>query len=836
MYKFKKTEEKPITDVLPITECLNCKILARYTRNDEYLIFKNSNQVYFDLLQITTKDLNNMSDANREFEVANWIKFYRVYSDDLKIISINFPADVSSNLAYYRYLNEKAKNPVKKRMLQTDIERLERFNQDYLDLQFYLMVFGNSEDELLRNMGSIQSNLMSKNLVKFVDNKKKKKLLFNFFNKNVAIYDLFEDNSYDFNTDDKEDFLSAIQPQGGISFVDESLVQTGTGYEACIRIHKYPKEIGLFWLSKVMNIPGAIVTLDIYTEDKSRIIKNINKSFQNQDELLKAASKLSDYRAAQSKQQELINLLNEISELDDSVKNITTRIFVSHYTKEGLEEDIAAILKTINDSESFKGCIDLNETENNWKSIVKRITDNKNDNKLMARVGQAITAGGLSKGLPFHFTSLLDSYGGFLGVTKATAGPVLFNPFTVNMFRTSYNGVVYGNMGAGKSTFLKVLAKMNYEMNNNTIVFDFMNDFTSLAKEVGGIVLYFDGTNKSVLNILEITASVGIEGTIKDFLIFKEHLSKCAVWLSHISNDLGNVHLKFWQNALREFYSYWGFVTKEGEALKPLVGQNPTDYPILSDFVKWATEIYEKEIHLKTNEREKEKDLQLLDDIVRELKIVILNHGNIFNRHTSIKNVFGYKFIVFNFVQIKNQDRSVLDPQVYTALTMAYGHATTVGSEMKRLYGERKIKWFDIVRTMIIIDEAHILVNSNKPAAVKQILSIIREDRHIFTGIWMATQSIRDQAKGITLSGNLTEAQEDIATMLDLSQYKFIFKQDEGSIEIIKRLFANQITNDELRHIPKYEKGECLMITGAEKLEAKVKITSYEEHIFDGGA
>ena len=37
--------------------------------------------------------------------------------------------------------------------------------------------------------------------------------------------------------------LSRIQPHGGITFRDESMVKTGNGYESCVHIYQYPTEL-----------------------------------------------------------------------------------------------------------------------------------------------------------------------------------------------------------------------------------------------------------------------------------------------------------------------------------------------------------------------------------------------------------------------------------------------------------------------------------------------------------------------------------------------------------------------------------------------------------------
>ena len=40
-----------------------------------------------------------------------------------------------------------------------------------------------------------------------------------------------------------------IQPQGGICFRDPKFVMTGTGYEACLHIYEFPRQLNDYWMS-----------------------------------------------------------------------------------------------------------------------------------------------------------------------------------------------------------------------------------------------------------------------------------------------------------------------------------------------------------------------------------------------------------------------------------------------------------------------------------------------------------------------------------------------------------------------------------------------------------
>lgn len=63
-------------------------------------------------------------------------------------------------------------------------------------------------------------------------------------------------------------FLSAIQPQGGISFY-ESFIRKGDGYETVIHVYDYPVHVNDFWLEKLMNMKNVITTIDVSTVPKS---------------------------------------------------------------------------------------------------------------------------------------------------------------------------------------------------------------------------------------------------------------------------------------------------------------------------------------------------------------------------------------------------------------------------------------------------------------------------------------------------------------------------------------------------------------------------------------
>ena len=59
--------------------------------------------------------------------------------------------------------------------------------------------------------------------------------------------------------------IKAIQPMGGVELNHTDYIRTGEGYETCLYIYGFPKQVDRHWLTDVVNNPGTITTIDIST-------------------------------------------------------------------------------------------------------------------------------------------------------------------------------------------------------------------------------------------------------------------------------------------------------------------------------------------------------------------------------------------------------------------------------------------------------------------------------------------------------------------------------------------------------------------------------------------
>ena len=139
---------------------------------------------------------------------------------------------------------------------------------------------------------------------------------------------------------------------------------------------------------------------------------------------------------------------------------------------------------------------------------------------------------------------------------------------------------------------------------------------------------------------------------------------------------------------------------------------------------------------------------------------------------------------------------------------------------------------WDVVRTLILIDESHRWLNAKKLQALDLISIYLREARKYFGGIGLASQRAADYAP----EGSQSEGINKLKDMFELTQYKFIFRQSSNAKKLLYSIFEGELTGNQINNIPKMGVGKCIMcISGDRNIEFKVHLTKEEEKIFQGG-
>ena len=197
--------------------------------------------------------------------------------------------------------------------------------------------------------------------------------------------------------------------------------------------------------------------------------------------------------------------------------------------------------------------------------------------------GQPLQSLTVAGGNPFHFSSLEDPQGDYLGSTPCR-GNVIFDEFIKTATRLYYNSLVIGTMGSGKSTLLKKRFLARAIRGDFVRTFDISGEFTLLTRTLGGKVLKLDGA-QGILNPLEILRSGETEG-----VSYMRHISKVStIYRFLVGHDVPSGELLDFEDLLRELYEEWGLSPREAGAASEIrvTGLPAERYPIFSDLLTY---------------------------------------------------------------------------------------------------------------------------------------------------------------------------------------------------------------------------------------------------------
>lgn len=620
------------------------------------------------------------------------------------------------------------------------------------------------------------------------------------------------------------DLLEYIQPQGGIKFSID-YARTGTGYETCIQIYQFPTYIYSHWLSDICYFEGAITTIDIHTENEEDALQNISKSmkeYRGRSGSEKNDTGVSDAVNAYS---DLSRLYESVKRMSRTLKSVIIRIYFSAKTKAELEKRQAEILNKLDE---YKGSIMLNEQKYEYQAMF--LPYKKQQELPNARLGIPILDEAIAAGDPFHFASLSDPNGLYLGSTSC-GGSVMFNPFFKSSVRTYYNTLILGNMGSGKSTLLKKLSYHSFLLGDYVRLFDVVGELRYMADVCGWTTINLDGTD-GIYNMFQILKVDEDEG-----ICWSRHTAKLALIYEILSQEHNPQEIISFNKCVKNMYNRIGILPDEIKYDDKITGYSPEEYPTMSDFISHI-ELEMEEIMRKKPDTKAEEKL-LVDEVVRlsNIKRVFVdvrdNYGKMLDGHTSIDNIMDTQGVVFNIKNIASLPAHIANTILYETLSMCWDNCTRNGLIMKQLYEEGKIGIDEVVHFLITFDEAHKIMNTRFPVALQQLTDMQREMRKVFGGLCLATQSISECIP----EGSSEDSVRLIKDLFSFSNYKFIGKQDESLKQTLKNAFGSALNDNEYNRIPVLGQGNFILsIQGDRNIEFKVYASDDELNMFRGGA
>ena len=616
--------------------------------------------------------------------------------------------------------------------------------------------------------------------------------------------------------------ISKIQPQGNLKLDDERYIKTGDGYTSCIMVYSYPAQAGDFWLSGLMNIEGAYSVLDIATEKTVDAQDDIVHSLNELEVRYESAKDDGTRIEAEQNYNLLKNMLTSVKTQGEVIKLIQCRLYVAGRTKQAVDTRVGEVIDEL-ESEDFRCAVFLNETEFMYKALFQPY--HKQVQERNRRVGNPLPAVSLAGGYPFNYEQLDDPYGFHIGVSS-TDGNVIFDQFQKTRNRLSYDVLIVGKKGSGKSTLMKLMLKNNGIIGNYIRLLDVTGEFSELAESMGGSVVTLDGSS-GIINYLEVLRTAEDES-----ISFANHLSKLNSLYKYLCPSADEPERNEFEEYVRKLYETQGLWISNSTEHQQITGLPPEVYPTFDDLLALVrSDLYENYEQGKVNRNLSPSKWRRLENIELTLSNLVNSYGKMFNGKTSIPDLSEKHIIVYNVQNVSTLKSEIFNALMFNVMSLMFDDMIRIGAPSKQKY-ESGAQIYQIPKLLLMVDEAHKFINTKNPLALDYMIGIVREGRKYFTGLALASQSIRDFAPENTDS----EAVEKLKILFELTQYKFIMQQEPNCKEILRSIFGDQLTESQLKQIPKFGTGECFLSTGEDILHTYIQITEKEKNLFKGGA
>ena len=410
------------------------------------------------------------------------------------------------------------------------------------------------------------------------------------------------------------------------------------------------------------------------------------------------------------------------------------------------------------------------------------------------RIGTPIPSPTIAAMYPFVFDSIKDPGLSVLLGVDFSGGVILFNQFLYQIKkepnRTNANMIILGQTGSGKSTAAKLMVRTHLRNNHKIVVIDPEGELEPMARMFqGDFIDLGKGGDFGMINPLEVVVDAD-EDEIRQGLghsVLTRTLQSLKAFLKYYSPETPDDVVNMFSEIVMDTYNRFG-MNFESDFTK----FNSNDFPTFKDV--YAT-IRGKLLAMPEKNREKEvlEQLELkIRPICKELKYY-------FDGHTTIKPQSD--FIVFNIKELMNADINIRNALFFNILKYAWG--LTLDSS---------------VNTILMVDEAHILLSGNNTLGADFLAQVQRRARKYNTGTIIITQQPSDFSNPDVITQG--------KAIFDNAAYYLIMGLKKQAVEDLSKLI--DLNDNEIRSIKGYDQGQALFVCGNKRMTINVVVTDEE--------
>ena len=580
---------------------------------------------------------------------------------------------------------------------------------------------------------------------------------------------------------------SEIAPRGMEFKPTEFMI--GGKYSTILTVVSFPKNAYIGLLAELTGISGVKMVVKHIPIPFNILQKMINKEiadlktrYQNEkDQTLQERIRL-DYES-------LEQFVNMLAATNARIFDFQMHLMLTADTKEQLEYlkmEVKSYLNALN----MSGVALMFEQEKVLKSIIPIFP--KQD--IESRIGTPIPSITVAAMYPFVFDNIKDPGDSCLFGIDSSGGVVLFNQFLYQIKkennRNNANMILLGTSGSGKSTAAKLLLRTHIRNGCKIVAIDPEGELEDLCVNIGGDFLDLGkGGDFGMINPLEIVVDADEEEIAQGlgYTVLTRTIQQLKAFMKYYSPSIEDDVLALFSEVVQDTYKRYriDFNTDFTKLTSEMFPTFDDVYATIKGRLLSMTDA--------THERDVMERLELkVRPLVQELRYY-------FTGHTTLQ--INSDLIVFNIKELMNTDTNIKNALFFNILKYAWG-----------LCLDKE------VNTIMMVDEAHVLLASQNELGAEFLAQIQRRSRKYNTGTIIITQQPTDFA-----APNIIQHGKAI---FDNAAYYLVMALKKQAIEDLSKLI--DLNEAEKESVKFYTQGEGLFICGNRRMRISVIATREE--------
>jgi len=567
-------------------------------------------------------------------------------------------------------------------------------------------------------------------------------------------------------------------------------------YACILTAITYPKYIPVGFLSNLTSMSGIKVVIKHIPLPFSVITKMLNKEIADLKQRYSEEKDKTMLEKIRQDYESLEQFVQQLAATQAKIYDFQMHIMITANSEEELNNKKFQV-KNYLEAMQMRAVPLRFEQEKVLKSILPIYE--KQD--IEDRIGTPIPAPTIAAMYPFIFDSIKDpGLATLLGV-DFSGGVILFNQFLYQIKkehnRNNANMIILGTSGSGKSTAAKIMLRTHIRNNCQLVIIDPEGELEEMTSRYGGDFIDLGkGGEYGMVNPLEVIMDADEEEIAEGlgYTVLTRTLQTIKAFMKYYDPSIEEDVLNMFSEVVQETYKRFGI-----DFNTDFTRFTSNDYPTFKD-VYATIKGRLASMTEKTQEKDVLEKLELkIRPIVKELKYY-------FDGHTTISP--NSNFIVFNIKELMNSDENIKNALFFNILKYAWG--LTLDKN---------------VNTVLMVDEAHVLISGKNTLGADFLAQIQRRARKYNTGTIIITQQPSDFSDPAVITQG--------KAIFDNAAYYLVMGLKKQAVEDLGRLI--DLNDNEKESIKGYSQGEALFVCGSRRMRINVIATEQELDSFGGG-